>query len=80
MPTNPRSLLNVTLLLLAAIAAAILYFKPQPSGQKPFTIVATLDSVQRIEIERTSGMQIVLAREREQWRMQAPVLGAISGR
>jgi hypothetical protein len=76
-PTNPRSALNVALLLLAAIAAAVLYFKPQPSEQQPFTLVTTLDGVRRIEIERTSAMRIVLGRESGQWRMQTPVAGRL---
>jgi hypothetical protein len=73
-----RSLVNIALLVLVAIAGAFLYFKPQPPQPSTVPLLATpLEAVQRIEIERSSGMRIVLARENGQWRMQAPVAGRL---
>lgn len=73
-----RTLVNVALLVLVAIAGALLYFKPQaPEPTAVRVVPAALATVQRIEIERSTGMRIVLARERGQWRMQSPVAGRL---
>jgi hypothetical protein len=71
-------LLNAVLLALVAVAGAILYFRPEPEPAERYPILSTtLESVRRIEIERASGMRIVLVREGGQWRMQAPVPGRL---
>jgi hypothetical protein len=75
---NPRSLLNAALLALVAVAGAILYFTSEPEPAERYAILPTaLESVRRIELERASGMRIVLTRESGQWRMQAPVPGRL---
>jgi hypothetical protein len=70
---NPRSALNVALLALVLLAGALLYFKPQLQEESdPPLVPLALEKVQRIEIERSTGMRIVLARTGSQWRMSAP--------
>ena len=78
MRANPRSLINIALLVLVAVAGALLYFRPQPEPDATYALLpAPLEDVRRIELERTNGMRIVLARENGQWRMQAPVPGRL---
>lgn len=74
MRLNPRSALNVALLALVLLAGALLYFKPQPAQDSGHPLVPlALEKVQRIEIERATGVRIVLARTGNQWRMSVPV-------
>lgn len=78
MRSNSRSLLNVGLLALVAIAGTLLYLEPEPKRDEQFPILPTaIEAVRRIEIERASGMRIVLARESGRWRMQRPVTGRL---
>ncbi|MGH8663301.1 MAG: DUF4340 domain-containing protein [Burkholderiales bacterium] len=78
MRANPRSFLNIALLVLVAAAGAILYFRPDPKPAERYAILPTaLESVRRIELERARGMRIVLTRESGQWRMQTPVPGRL---
>ena len=78
MRTNSRSLLNIALLVLVAVAGAVLYFKPEPEPVERYAILPNaLEDVRRIELERARGMRITLTRESGQWRMQAPVPGRL---
>lgn len=71
---NPRALLNIVLLALVIGVGAFIYFKPEHAAQSELALVPlALEHVQRIEIERTAGMRVVLARSNGQWRMQVPV-------
>jgi hypothetical protein len=75
---NSRSLLNVVLLVLVAATGAILYFRPEPKPDVVYAVLpAALEDVRRIELERTTGMRVVLTRESGQWRMQVPVSGRL---
>jgi hypothetical protein len=75
---NPRSLINVALLVLVTVAGAILYFRPEPKPDEPYAVLpVALEGIRRIDLERTNGMRIVLTRESGQWRMQAPVPGRL---
>ena len=71
---NPRALLNIVLLALVIGVGAFIYFKPEQDAQSGLALVPlALEHVQRIEIERTAGMRVVLARSNGPWRMQVPV-------
>ena len=73
MRIKPRSLVNFGLLVLVAIAAGVLAWKRDPAPQAGFALLpAALEKVQRIELERSSGMRVVLARVDGHWRMQVP--------
>jgi hypothetical protein len=75
---NSRSLLNIALLALVAVTGAILYFRPEPKPDEAYALLpAALADVRRIELERTSGMRVVLTREGGEWRMQVPVSGRL---
>lgn len=69
-----RTLANIVLLLLVAISSAVLYWTriPEPAIRFP-VLPSPLDKVQRIEIERSTGMRVVLVRDNGPWRMQHPV-------
>jgi hypothetical protein len=71
---KPRTLVNIGLLVLVTIAAAVLYWTRVPEPASTFPVLpAALEEVQRIELERSSGMRVALAREHGRWRMQLPV-------
>ena len=71
---NPRALLNVLLLALVVGVGAYIRFKPEQAAESELMLVPlAIEQVQRIEIERTTGMRAVLVRSNGQWRMQVPV-------
>lgn len=71
---QPRTLANVVLLVLVATSAAALYWTRAPEPATRFAVLPSpLDKAQRIEIERSTGMRVVLVRDDGPWRMQHPV-------
>ena len=74
MRPSPRAIVNIALLALVAALGAYIFVKPNEPAQAGSALIPiALEHVERIEIERASGMRIALARSDGHWRMQAPV-------
>lgn len=70
---DSRWRVNLALGAIAVVVAALLYLRPGTSPEPRHAVLpVALETIQRIEIERSGMPRIVLAREGGQWRMQLP--------
>lgn len=72
---NSRVLLNIVLLIVALLLAALAYFRPglePPAGAQPLTAL-TPAQIGRVAIRRPGREQIVLERHDDGWRLSAPL-------
>ena len=75
MRTRSRWLLDITLLALIGLLAAIAYFQPGIEKPKPVPALTTLqpDEVRRMELVYPDERRVVLVREGDQWWLSQPV-------
>jgi hypothetical protein len=73
---NPRTTLNIALVVAIVAVGAALHFKSKGDADEApgtFAIVAdAADNLRRIEIQRNREEPIVLERNGRRWRMKAP--------
>jgi hypothetical protein len=73
-----RSLVNIGLAFLVALAALLLYWQPGAESESSFALVSLpAEALERVEIERPGKPAIVLVRSDGQWRLTAPVRGRV---
>lgn len=70
-----RTLLNLALIVLAAVLGAVAYFRPghHPAPRKPTLTALKPADITRIRIERPGHATIRLRREHGVWRITAPI-------